>query len=503
MFQIMSAREAVARIPDGACVAINSFLTLANPDALHAALAERYAETGHPGQLEIFCAAGFGGWRDDLFADRYIKLGAARKVVASHFTSMPATLQKIKEDAIEGYCLPLGVLSHAIRAAAAGRRTYLSTIGLNIFVDPRLDGPALNAISREEMVRRITVDGEEMLQYKTPRVDVAFIKGTTVDPAGNISFENENVTVDALALCQAAKNNGGQVLVQVERVSHVFARPRSVIVPGCLVDAVVVCEELPDVQKANPVLSGDIHVPPTQMDYWMGKLSPSGKRGEASPDRTADIIGRRAARELSPGDVVNIGIGMPETVGKYASRLGILKDITLTVEAGGVGGLPAPGVSFGATIGSDMICDMASQFDLYDGGGLHICFMGGLEADRHGNVNSHRLADTFTGIGGFANITAATKTVVFCMSFTTRGLLTGQEGDRVNIVREGSVKKFKNEITAVSFSAQNALKNGQRVLYVTERCVFVLTPQGLTLLEVYPGIDRKTQIEELLDFELV
>ncbi|MCL2014325.1 MAG: propionate CoA-transferase, partial [Oscillospiraceae bacterium] len=180
----------------------------------------------------------------------------------------------------------------------------------------------------------------------------------------------------------------------------------------------------------------------------------------------------------------------------------VLKNIHTTVEAGGVGGLPAPGVAFGATIGADMICDMATQFDFYDGGGLDICFLGGLEADMHGNVNAHKLPGGYAGIGGFANITYATRIIVFCMSFTTKGLIAVKENGKVNIRQEGSVLKFKKEISAISFSGRNAIKRGQKVLYVTERCVFELTETGLALREVYPGIDENRQIRGMLDFTL-
>jgi len=503
MFKIMSSHDAVSLIKDGACIGINSFLALANPNALHAALAERIEKTGSPNDLTLFCAAGFGGWDEEMFADRYVRLGAVKKVIASHFMSTPTVMKKIAANEIEGYCIPLGVLSHMTRSAAAGRDKHFTKVGLNIFVDPRLDGPSLNERSKDVLVTLVEIEGEEYLSYRTPKLDVAFIKGTTVDPNGNISFENENVTVDALALAQAVKNNNGIVIVQVEKVSHVFARPRNVIVPGILVDAVVVCEEVPEIQRVNPILTGDVHVPPTQMDFWASKLAVSGKMGSDVPDSTSDIIGKRAAMELKKDDVVNIGIGIPELVGKYASQLGILKDVNLTVEAGGVGGLPAPGVTFGATIGSDMICDMASQFDFYDGGGLDICFMGAIEVDRHGNVNAHEMGNRFAGIGGFANITGKAKTVVFCMSFTAKGLSVSEKDGKVKIDKEGEFSKFKKEIMGISFSAANAMKNGQRVLYVTERCVFQLTENGLKLLEVYKGIDKKKQILDVLDFDLV
>ena len=346
----------------------------------------------------------------------------------------------------------------------------------------------------------ITIDGEERLYYKIPKPDIAFIKGTTVDANGNISFEGEFVTADALSLAQATKANGGKVIVQVDRVSHNFNRPRNIIIPGILVDAVVV-HEREETLLVDQTLSGDIHVPPTHMDYWMERLSKDDPKKRSSGDASAEIIGMRGAKELHRGDVVNLGIGIPETVGKCASRMGILKDITLTVEAGGVGGLPAPGVAFGATIGADMICDMALQFDFYDGGGLDICFMGGLEVDEKGNVNAHKLPNGFTGIGGFANITAGTKKVVFCLTFNTKGLRTKLQPDgTVEILQNGSLPKFKKQIGSISFSAEQAVKNGQEVIYITERCVFELTKDGLRIKEVFPGVDKQADILDLMEF---
>lgn len=500
MFAIMTAREAIDLIRDGDCIGINSFLALANPEALHDAVTEKYRQTKSPNNLNLFCSAGFGGWDENRFADPYIAMGAVKKIVAGHYASMPAATRMARENRIEAYNLPLGVLSHSIRAAAAGKSGLLSEVGLNIFVDPRIGSPALNESSREKLVSLVEVEGKEYLFYKTPRIDVAFIKGSTVDPNGNISFEREYLTVDALALAQATKANGGKVIIQVDQVSHVFQRPRSVVVPGILVDAVVVADDKVYGQY-YPTLSGDIHVPPTHMDHFMSKLATSKKKSPTG-DLSPEIIGERAARELKPGQIVNIGIGIPEMAGKYASKLGILKDIHTTVEAGGIGGLPAPGLAFGATIGADMISDMATQFDFYDGGGLDLCFMGGLEVDRHGNVNAHQTGSSFVGIGGFANITNATKTVVFCMTFTTKGLVARREGTGVRIENEGTITKFKNEIAGISFSAKNALRNGQRVLYVTERCVFELTPDGIRLKEVFDGVDAEKQVIGMLDFAI-
>ncbi len=503
MFTIITAEEAAALINDGDTICINSFLTLGNPEALHNALAERFNQTGHPKDLTIFCASGFGGWDETRYADRYISAGAVRRVIAGHFGSMPAAARMAKSGDIEAYNMPLGVLSHVLRAAASKKEGYLSEVGLGIFVDPRLDGPGLNSRSREELVKVVHLEGKEYLYYKTPKIDVAFIKGTAVDPNGNITFEKECLTVDALSTAQATKANGGIVIVQVENVSHVFSRPRNVIVPGVLVDAVVVCPDQKQILDFayNPSLSGDIHVPPSHMNYWMMQMPLSGKRGAADADDAHEIIGERAANELREGTVVNIGIGIPEVVGRYASKRGILEHIDLTVESGGIGGLPAPGIAFGATIGADIITDMAQQFDFYDGGGINTCFMGGYEVDRHGNVNAHVIGGRYAGIGGFANITSATPEVVFCMTFSAVGLSVEKGEYGVRILQDGTKPKFKSSIEAISFSAERALLRGQSVMYVTERCVFRLTENGLELSEVYDGIDIKKDILDKLDFK--
>jgi len=439
MSKIMSAHEAVECIKNGDCIAVNSFLTLSNPKFLHDALYERFMQTGSPKNLSIFCPASMS-----TFADHYIEAGAVKEIIASHYSSMPAVAQAASQNKIEGYCLPLGMLSHSLRAAASGKDWILSEVGIGIFADPRVDTCAVNDISKKEMVKVKEIEGKEYLLFHTPKIDVAFIKGTSVDPNGNITFENEYLTLDALAMAQATKRNGGKVIVQVDRASQEFSRPRNVIIPAALVDSICICQPI---SAHNPILSGEAHVPIEDMSCYFNKVA-----SKDSEDKTADIIGQRAAKELCAGQIVNIGIGIPERVGECAAKQRVIEDITFTVEPGGIGGIPASGKDFGATIGADMICDMSTQFDFYDGGGLDICFLGGLEADVAGNVSVHKREGGYVGIGGFANITHATKTIVFCMSFTAKGLIATKENDEVIIKQEGTVAKFKKEISAISFS---------------------------------------------------
>jgi len=503
MFKILTADEAAALIPDGAVIGLNSFVGTANPEKLHDAITERFRATGHPKNLTLVSSAGFGLFDPNRGAENYIREGAVGKIICGHFGAMPSTKKLVLEDRFEAYNLPLGPMSHAMRAQAGGHDSYITKVGLGIFADPRVEGPGLNAVSHDDtLVKVVEIEGEEYLRYRLPAFDIALIKASSVDAKGNISFEGEYSTIDALSIAQLTRRNHGKVIVQVDRVRSDFSRPRDIILPAVLVDVVVVCEPERD-NEAFGTLSGDIHVPASHMQYWYHRLERENAKSGKSRGDEAEIIGRRAAKELKRGNIINIGVGIPEKVSKYAAAAGILQDLTLSVESGGTGGLPAGGPEFGAMIGADAICDMSMQFDFYDGGGLDVCFMGALEMDRFGNVNAHRGADQASGIGGFGNITAATKKVVFCLTFDTKGLQVTEEDGRVCIRQEGTVPKIVEKVRSISFSGERAIRNGQQVLYVTERCVFTLRPTGLALLEVYPGVDKQRDILDRLPFPIL
>ncbi|MBQ6550624.1 MAG: propionate CoA-transferase [Lachnospiraceae bacterium] len=504
MFRILDAVEAVKLIGDNAVIGLNSFAAIGNPEKLHDAITKRFRETGHPKNLTIISSSGFGLLDPDRGAEQYIREGAVGKIIASHYGTMPIVRKLVLQDLFEAYNVPLGPMSHAIRAQAGGHDAYYTKLGLGLFVDPRVEGPALNSISHDDsLVRLVEIEGEEYLRYRLPAPDVALIKATSVDANGNVSFENEYCSIDALSLAQLTHRNHGKVIVQVDRLRSDFRRPRDVMIPAALVDAVVVYPQ-DENNEVFGTLSGDIHVPSTHMEYWYSRLEEeNAKVGYERDDLVSSIIGRRAADELRPGDIVNIGIGIPEKAAKFAAEKGILRELTLTVESGGMGGLPAGGRQFGAMIGAGSISDMSMQFDFYDGGGLDRCFMGALEMDRFGNVNAHRSADYYAGVGGFCNITAATKNVIFCMAFSARGLTVSQEDGKVRIEKEGSIPKIVENVRGISFSGQKAVENGQNVLYITERCVFALRPEGLALVEVYPGIDKQKDILDKLPFEVI
>ena len=501
MYEIMTADEAIRLIRDGDCICVNSFVGIENPIELHEAIYRRYQKMQSPTHLTMISSAGFGVWDDEHNAEGYIREGAVDKLICGHFGAMLSTKKLVLEDRFEAYNLPLGCISHAIRAQAGGLPGALSKVGLDIFVDPRKEGPGINRISIDDsLVKHVEVDGEEFLYYKLPKINIALIKGTAADRKGNITFDDMFMSGDALSICQAVKANRGKVIVQVDRLVDTPSRPRNAIIPGCLVDAIVVVE--PETRnEAYTALTGSFEIPYEEWNTWSERLDSVSVK-QSKNNTVANIIGKRASKELRVDDIVNIGIGIPEMVSRFARKSGMLDMVTLTVESGGIGGFPVSGEAFGAMIGAASVYDMANQFDLYDNGGLDVCFMGALEVDKEGNVNAHRGPGAFAGIGGFANITSKTPTVVFCFSFTAKGLEVSQTKGIVTVEKEGTIPKFVDQVKSISFSAGRAIANGQKVLYVTERCVFRLTPKGLKLIEVYPGVDVQKDILDLLPFEV-
>ena len=501
MYEIMSADEAIRLIRDGDVICVNSFVGIESPVELHEAIYRRYQRMQSPNHLTIVSSAGFGVWDENRNAEGYIREGAVDCLICGHFGAMPSTKKIVLEDRFEAYNLPLGCISHAIRAQAGGLPGALSKVGLDLFVDPRNEGPGINRLStNDSYVKYVEVDGEEFLYYKLPKLTVALIKGTAADRKGNITFDDMFMSGDALSICQAVKANHGKVIVQVDRLVNTPSRPRNAIIPGCLVDAIVVTE--PETRpESYTALTGSFEISYDEWSQWNEKIDASSTR-RVRNDAIGNIIGRRAAAELRMDDIVNIGIGLPEMVSRHARKNGMLDNITLTVESGGIGGFPVSGEAFGAMIGAASVYDMANQFDLYNNGGLDICFMGAIEVDGQGNVNAHRSEGAFAGIGGFANITAKTSTVVFCLTFTAKGLEVSQKKGVVTIEKEGSIPKFVKKVRSISFSGKRAIANGQKVLFVTERCVFRLTPRGLKLIESYPGIDPEKDILKKLPFDV-
>jgi propionate CoA-transferase len=495
--KVVSAAEAVRLIRDGDTVATGGFVGIGFAEQIAIALEELYLSnevdapfaTGKPKNLTLVYAAGQGDGKERGL-NHFAHEGLIKRVIGGHWGLVPKLQQLAIGNRIEAYNLPQGVITHLFRDIAAHRPGHLTTVGLGTFVDPRNGGGKLNAKTTEDIVELTTLGGHECLFYKAFPIHVGIIRATTADADGNLTMEKEALTLEALAIAMAVRNSGG--IAQVERVAENGSlNPRQVKVPGIFVDCVVVAEPEHHWQtfatQYNPAFSGELRV-------RAGSLPPL-------PLSERKIVARRAALELKPNSVVNLGIGMPEGIASVANEEKVIDLITLTAEPGVIGGIPAGGLNFGAATNTQAVIDQPYQFDFYDGGGLDAAFLGLAQADARGNLNVSKFGPKLAGAGGFINISQKAKKVVFVGSFIAGKLRIAVDGGRLSIVHEGTERKFVRAVEHVTFSGDYARAQGQPVLYVTERCVFTLGDDGLVLTEVAPGIDIERDILALMDFK--
>jgi len=490
--KIVTAAEAVRLIRDGDSVMVEGFMGQCFAEEVAVALEQRFLLTGAPRDLGLVFTMAAGN-RLGRGLDRLAHKGLVNRAVGGHWAMAPELGKMAVNNEIEAHNLPQGIISQLFRDTAAGKPGLLTRVGLGTFVDPRHGGGKINERTTEDRVELITLGGEDYLFYKALPLDVAFLRGTTADPEGNITMEREALIMEALAVATAVHNAHGLVIVQVERVAESGSlSPREVKIPGILVDCVVVSQSQYHWQTFgtpySAALSGELRrvrnsVPPLELTE-------------------RKVIARRAAMELQPGSVVNLGIGIPEGVANVAAEEHILDYLTLTAEPGAMGGMPAGGLDFGSAVNARAILDQPSQFDFYDGGGLDAAVLGMAQTDRQGNVNVSRFGAKLAGSGGFINISQNAKRLVFAGTFVVPGRCRVQDG-RLAVADGAVTPKFIADVEQRTFSGDYAAAAGQPVLYVTERCVFRLIPGGLELIEIAPGVDLEKDILAHIRFEPV
>ena len=488
--KVITAEEAMSLIHDGWTIGVEGFVGAGTPDDLCVALSERYLKKGTPRNLNLIHSSGPGD-AATRGANRIAHEGMYKRVISGHYGLVPQIGKLALADDFEAYNLPQGILTNFYRAVAANRPGVLTKVGLGTFVDPRIYGGKISPKAVKDIVEVVELSGEEWLFMPSFPIDCVLIRGTTADTRGNITMEKEILTVDALAMAMAAKNSGGIVIVQVERVAKPDAiRSRDVVVPGAMVDYVVVSRPEYHMQtfgtQYRPELSGELRVPLA----FMTPLELDERK----------LMSRRATFELAPYDVINLGIGYPEAVANVANEENILSYLTMTVEPGIIGGMPLGGLDFGASVNGEAVISMPDQFDFYDGGGLDLTCLGFAQCDSQGNVNSSKFGPRVAGCGGFINISQNTKRVLFLGTFTTGGIQVAVEDSQVRIVKEGKIRKFVDTSEQVTFCSRFADSKQQEVLYITERCVFKLSKGQLELTEVAPGIDIDRDILGQMNF---
>jgi len=490
--KLMTAAEAVRLIKDGDTIASGGFAGSGHAEEITLNLEKYFLKTGHPKGLTLVCTAGQGDGAN-LGLNHLGHAGLLCRVIGGHWNLMPKIGQLAIDNEIEAYNFPLGIISHLYRDIAAGKPGTISHIGLNTFVDPRITGGKLNDRTTEDLVEVIELRGQEWLFYHAFPIHVAILRGTTADSRGNITLEKEIGSMEMLAMAQAAKNSGGIVIAQVSRIiSSINTSPWLVKIPGLMVDAIVV---------AHPENHKQTYSETYNPAYCKHQGDDADIVIERMPLNERKIICRRAAMEIEHESVVNLGIGIPEGIASVADEEGIRNRMILTVEAGAVGGAPAAGLSFGATVNPEAIIDQGAIFDFYDGGGIDKAFLGMAEVDKFGNVNVSRFGGRIAGAGGFINITQSAKELYFCGTFSAGKIETEIGNGHLKILRDGPHMKFIDKVEHLTFNGSYAKKRGQKVLYITGRAVFEMNGDGMILKEIAPGIDLQCDILDRMEFK--
>ena len=488
----MKVSEALDLIKDGDTIAISAVGVVGYPEYVVTSLKARFIESGSPKGLTVYAGGGHGG-RGEICDTHFALKGFMTRYVCTHPRSNVKIRDMIVNEELEAYALPQGVINQLYRCVAAKQPGLLTKIGIGTYVDPRQDGGKLNGITHEDLVRVMDIDGEEWLYYMARPVTVAIIRGTFADEYGNVSIEREALKLEMLEVALAAKACKGKVIVQVEHlVENGSIKAKDVVVPGELVDAVVVVEN-PEVNHKysnmplyNPFLTGEARSPRVTLQPPPEVLSPK------------DIICRRAVYEFYPDALINLGLGAGAGAGEVAMLEGA--KVTFTLELGVFGGTPCSQVNFGVTMNPVSFVSPPAMFDFYHGGGLDITVLGAAEVDKDGNVNTSKFGGQPNGHGGFIDISQSSKKVVFGVLMTAKGMEAEISDGKLNIKKDGQIPKFVDQVEQITFNGKVSVASGQEAVYITERAVFKLGKDGLILTEIAPGVDLEKDVLSQMGF---
>lgn len=494
MSKVITPREAADLLKDDMTLAFGGFVGFGTPEELLIALRERFLETGSPRGLTFFHGAGVGDGKE-RGANHLAQEGLGKRIICAHVGLAPKMGKLLMENKLEAFIVPQGVASHILRCIAGGKPGMLTHIGLHTFADPRVEGCRANDAAKNSdfgIVELMPYAGKDYLFYKSFPIDMCFIKGTVADEDGNITLTKEALIADQFEMAAAAHNSGGKVVVQVEQVvKKGTLRVQDIKIHGFMVDHIVVAKPENNCQSFmcdyyRPELTGERIIP-------MGAIPPM-------PLNERKVCGRRGALMLKKGALVNLGIGVPEAVSAVAGEEGVSDKITLSIESGVLGGVPTGGLGIGGTINPEAIIKQPDTFDIYDGGGIDLSFLGAAEIDETGNVNVSKFAGRMVGCGGFINISQNAKIVCFTGTFTAGKLKTEIRNGKLNILQDGTGIKFIKKVEQITFSAKYANESGKQIYYLTERALFMLVPEGIKLMEIAPGVDLQRDILDKMEF---
>lgn len=494
---VVSAKEAVKMIPDGTTLGIIAMTQVSASTAMLKEIERSFLEEGHPRDLTYLHTCGQASAGKPGGMQYIAHEGLLKRVIGGHWGQSSNMMNLIMENKIEAFNLPQGQMANMFHSMALREPGKLSKVGLGTYIDPRIEGGKMNQRAKDsgyDTVAIVTVDGEEYIQYKPIKIDTLLIRGTYADENGNISTEREAMVLEILPAVMATKRWGGKVICQVERiVKNGSIGPKDVVVPGVLVDAVVVCENPYEDHRQtyswyyDPTYTGEVLAPEADL--------------EILPNDVRKIIARRAVAELVPDQIINIGTGIPnENIGPIIAEEDLSDIVTITVESGVYGGVPAGTIDFGISRNAQALIPHDRQFELYNGTGIDYTFMGAGEMDQYGNINSTKMGSKSPGAGGFIDITATAKNIIFCSTFSGGGLKTSFSEEGLKIKQEGKFKKLVQKVQQISYNGKIAYERGQNMLYVTERAVFKLTEKGVMLIEVAKGVDLQKDILDQMEF---